>query len=200
MSVSLAISIMSNPDNSSSTTFDSSRRRFLSGSASLFAAAALAPAVIRPAHAAVEPRRLSFYHTHTGEKLAVDYHDGSTCIPESLAEIDQFLRDFRSGEVHPIDPKLLDILHDLKKVTRSNGTFEVISGYRSPATNAGLRDKSRGVAKRSLHMQGKAIDIRLAGYDTLELHKASKALARGGVGYYRKSDFIHVDTGRVRYW
>jgi uncharacterized protein YcbK (DUF882 family) len=194
------VSILKNPDHSSSTTFDSSRRRFLSGSASLLTAAALAPAVIRPAHAAIGPRHLSFYHTHTGEKLALDYHDGSACIPESLAEINHFLRDFRTEAVHTIDPGLLDLLHDLKQATNTSGTFEVISGYRSPATNAKLRSTSNGVAKRSLHMQGKAIDIRMTGFDTRELHRASKALARGGVGYYQKSDFVHVDTGRVRYW
>ena len=154
----------------------------------------------RTVRASVQPRQLRFYHTHTGEKLDIEYHDGQDYLTKSLDEINHYLRDFRTGEHHPIDVRLIDLLHDLKTTTGSNGTFEVISGYRSPATNAKLRDKSKGVAKRSLHMQGKAIDIRLAGVDTHNLYKATRSLARGGAGYYRKSDFIHVDTGRVRYW
>ncbi len=191
---------MAETTNSSSTGIDSSRRRFIISTAAVFAAGVAIPATVRHAHASVQARRLSFYHTHTGEKLAIDYHDGSAYIPDSLSEINHYLRDFRTDERYPIDTKLLDILHDLKMSTGSNGTFEVISGYRSPATNAKLRDKSSGVARRSLHMQGKAIDIRLTGCDTHGLHKTCRALAKGGVGYYRKSDFIHVDTGRVRFW
>ena len=191
---------MTDSTKSSSTGIDSSRRRFIIGTAAAFAASMAMPITARPAHASVQARRLSFYHTHTGEKLAIDYHDGDAYIPESLSEINHYLKDFRTGESHPIDPKLLDILHHLKTATNNNGVFEVISGYRSPATNTKLRDKSSGVAKRSLHMQGKAIDIRLPGCDTQELHKTCRSLAKGGVGYYQKSDFIHVDTGRVRYW
>ncbi len=187
-------------DSNNSSGIDISRRRFVTGTASVLAASMAVPIITRPAHASVQARRLSFYHTHTGEKLAIDYHDGYAYIPDSLGEINQYLSDFRTGESHPIDPKLLDILHHLKKATDSNAVFEVISGYRSPKTNAKLRNKSNGVAKRSLHMQGKAIDIRLTGCDTQELHKACRSLAKGGVGYYQKSDFIHVDTGRVRYW
>lgn len=191
---------MTDATRSSSPAIDSSRRRFLTGTAATLAAAVVAPVAVRPVYASTGPRRLDFYHTHTGEKLAIDYHDGASCIPDALAEINHFLRDFRTEEIHPIDTALLDLLYDLKQKTRANGTYEVISGYRSPKTNAMLRSRSSGVAKRSLHMQGKAIDIRLTGYDTRDLQKASKALARGGVGYYRKSDFVHVDTGRVRYW
>jgi uncharacterized protein YcbK (DUF882 family) len=187
-------------ESSKSSGIDISRRRFVTGTAAALAASMATPIITRPAYAAVQARRLSFYHTHTGAKLTIDYHDGHAYIPDSLGEINQYLSDFRTGESHPIDPNLLDILHHLKKASNSNGVFEVISGYRSPATNAKLRNKSTGVAKRSLHMQGKAIDIRLAGCDTHELHKACRSLARGGVGYYRKSDFIHVDTGRVRSW
>ena len=187
-------------DSNNSSGIDIFRRRFVKGTASVLAASMAVPIITRPAHASVQARRLNFYHTHTGEKLAIDYHDGYTYIPDSLGEINQYLSDFRTGESHPIDPRLLDILHHLKKATDSNGIFEVISGYRSPKTNAKLHNKSNGVAKRSLHMQGKAIDIRLTGCDTQELHKTCRSLAKGGVGYYKKSDFIHVDTGRVRYW
>ena len=180
---------------------DHSRRRFLSNSASLLAVGIVAPLASGKALASItQPRSLDFYHTHTGEKLSLEYHDGSGYITESLGEINRYLRDFRTGDIHPIDTGLLDLLHDIRILTGSNGTFEVISGYRSSATNSKLRSASGGVAKRSLHMQGKAIDIRLSGFDTRELHKASKSLKQGGVGYYPKSNFVHVDTGRVRYW
>ena len=184
---------------------DHSRRRFLTGLATSLTGALLLPVAPNAIASVVSAgrqsgRTLSFYHTHTGDKLAIDYHDGTDYVPEALAEINHYLRDFRTDESYPIDSGLLDILHELKTVTGHNGTFEVISGYRSPKTNASLRSKSGGVAKRSLHMQGKAIDVRLTGFDTRQLHKAAKKLARGGVGYYQKSNFIHVDTGRVRYW
>ncbi len=179
---------------------DDSRRRFLLGSAAALATSFSVPAIASVHGTSTQGRRLSFHHTHTGENLHIDYHDGVTYIPDSLAEINHYLRDFRTGESHPIDPHLLDILHHLKSTSGSGSSFEIISGYRSPKTNANLRSNSTGVAKRSLHMQGKAIDIRLSGYDTHLLHKANKKLARGGAGYYRRSDFIHVDTGRVRHW
>jgi len=169
----------------------------LASAATLSSALVLTP---RPSFALSNARKLSFYHTHTGEKLAIDYFDGQQYIPDALDEINQYLRDFRTGEVHTIDAKLLDVLHQLQVEVDKPGTFEIISGYRSPKTNAKLRDKSKGVAKRSLHMQGKAMDIRLAGFDTGKLNKAARSLARGGVGYYSKSNFIHVDTGRVRTW
>lgn len=184
----------------SSASIDHSRRRFVLGSTSVLAASLVSPFSSSNAFASVKPRELSFYHTHTGEKLAIEYFDGSVYIPESLSEVNEFLRDFRTEETHPIDPKLLDILHKLKTVTNSNGVFEVISGYRSPKTNSKLRSQSNGVAKRSLHMQGKAIDIRLTGFDTRQLYKLTRSLAKGGAGYYQKSNFIHVDTGRVRFW
>ena len=184
---------------------DRSRRRFITGLATSVTGALLLPAAPSAIASVVSSSRqtgrsLNFYHTHTGDKLAIDYHDGSDYLGDALAEINHYMRDFRTEESYPIDAALLDFLHDLKMSTGHNGTFEVISGYRSPKTNAKLRNKSNGVAKRSLHMQGKAIDIRLTGFDTRLLHKAAKKQARGGVGYYQKSNFIHVDTGRVRYW
>jgi uncharacterized protein YcbK (DUF882 family) len=143
---------------------------------------------------------LGFFHTHTGEKLNVVYHDGGDYIAGALAEINHLLRDFRTGEVHLIDPLLLDILHGVQTLTESNAPFEIISGYRSPATNKMLANKSSGVAKRSLHMQGRAIDIRLTGADTRHVQKAALKLAQGGVGFYGKSDFVHLDTGDFRTW
>lgn len=145
-------------------------------------------------------RKLSFYHTHTSKKLSVVYHDGTKFEPEVLTEINRFMADFRTGDIHPIDTGLLDYLYLLQQQVGKQGQFEIISAFRSPKTNAMLRGNSKGVAKRSLHMQGKAIDIRLPGVDTKALQRAAINLKLGGVGYYRKSDFIHVDTGRVRYW
>ena len=146
------------------------------------------------------PRELSFYHTHTGKNLSILYHDGISHQASALEEINQFLSDFRTGEIHPIDTRLLDSLYLLQQKTGVENSFEIISAYRSPKTNEKLRNKSNGVAKRSLHMQGKAIDIRLKGLNTKTLRDEAIAMKVGGVGYYRRSDFIHLDTGRVRYW
>ena len=147
-------------------------------------------------------RTLAFYHTHTGERLRVTYVHNGAPIPEALAEISHFLRDFRTGDSHPIDPALLDVLYALRARAGDRGTFEIISAYRSPQTNEMLRGRSAdsGVAKRSLHMEGKAIDVRLTGVRTSHLRQEALALHRGGVGYYPDSDFVHVDTGRVRQW
>ncbi|MCB1830632.1 MAG: DUF882 domain-containing protein [Chromatiaceae bacterium] len=145
-------------------------------------------------------RKLSFYHTHTGEKLSVVYHDGSEYLAESLSDIDSCLRDFRTGDIKTIDPQLLDQLFALKRMTGSNGVYEVISAYRSPQTNLKLRNRSSGVAKKSLHMLGRAIDVRLTDVDCGRLRKAALALQSGGVGLYRKSDFVHLDTGPHRTW
>src|SRR6056297_2222842 len=138
-------------------------------------------------------RILSFYHTHTGEKLRVAYAEGDHHIPGVLDEISNFLRDFRSGEAHQMDPQLLDILHHLQQSTGGKGPFEIISAYRSPQTNEMLRSSSNGVAQRSLHMEGRAMDIRLRGVDTRQLRRAALDLKAGGVGYYQSSDFIHID-------
>jgi uncharacterized protein YcbK (DUF882 family) len=145
-------------------------------------------------------RRLSFYHTHTSEKLDVVYAENGTYVADALAEVNHLLRDFRSGDVHPIDPRLLDILHDVQTRTGSAGQFEVISGFRSPATNAMLRAHSSGVARNSLHLLGQAIDVRLTGARTSNVRRAAIAMRRGGVGYYPESDFVHLDTGRIRTW
>ncbi|NGP53004.1 DUF882 domain-containing protein [Thioalkalivibrio sp. XN8] len=176
-------------------THGQARRRLV------FAGASAGALLMTPVAAfAARPRDLDFYHTHTGEKLRVTYAEGNVHLPDALAEVSHFLRDFRTGESHPIDPKTLDILHQLKQATGGRGPFEVISAYRSPKTNQMLRNNSGGVAQRSLHMEGKAIDVRLRGVDTWQLRQAALELKAGGVGYYRDSDFIHVDSGRVRFW
>jgi uncharacterized protein YcbK (DUF882 family) len=145
-------------------------------------------------------RSISLANLHTGENLKSTYWANGHYIPEALAEIDQNLRDFRTGDVHPIDPQLVDLLYDLKLKMRSKAPFEVISGYRSPATNAQLASESRGVARKSFHLRGMAIDIRLPDRDLRQLRKAALSLRRGGVGYYPRPDFVHVDVGPVRTW
>jgi uncharacterized protein YcbK (DUF882 family) len=153
-----------------------------------------------PADAAGNQRQLDFYHTHTKESLAIVYHDGSDYIAAALEQINHFLNDFRTGAVHTIDPATLDILFTLRTELGGEDTFEIISAYRSPETNTMLRKQGRGVAKRSQHLEGKAIDVRLRGVDTARLRDAAIKLQLGGVGYYRESDFVHVDSGRVRTW
>jgi len=159
--------------------------------------------LVTPAFAATAPRGsrvLSMHNLHTGEKLTRTYWAEGEYLSEPLAEIDQLLRDHRSDQAHPMDPQLLDLLHELHLSVGGKRPFEIISGYRSPKTNAKLRGKSKGVAKKSLHMQGKAIDVRLPGQDLARLRTAALSLKAGGVGYYPKSNFLHVDTGRVRFW
>lgn len=147
-----------------------------------------------------EPRALRFLHTHTGERLTVEYFDRNGYAPDALATINHFLRDFRTGDVRQMDPALLDLLHTLARHTESARPFEVISAYRSPKTNAQLRAHTEGVAAGSLHMVGQAIDIRLTDVPLPKLRDAARVLKAGGVGYYPASDFVHVDTGRVRTW
>ena len=147
--------------------------------------------------------RLRFYHTHTGERLDVVYRRGDQYIPEALDELDHYLRDHRTGDVHHFDPRLFDLLHELTaSLGDSGGEIDVICGYRTPWSNEFLRTRNphTGVAQHSLHMQAEAIDIRLPGIPTSELRDAALRLHRGGVGYYRSSDFVHVDVGRVRQW
>ena len=147
--------------------------------------------------------RLRFYHTHTGERLDVVYRRGDQYIPEALDQLDHFLRDHRTGDVRHFDPRLFDLLHDLTaSLGDSGGEIDVICGYRTPWSNEFLRSRNphTGVAQHSLHMQAEAIDIRLPGIRTSELRDAALRLHRGGVGYYRSSDFVHVDVGRVRRW
>jgi uncharacterized protein YcbK (DUF882 family) len=145
-------------------------------------------------------RSVSFVHTHTGEKLTAAYWKDGEYQADVLQQVNHVLRDFRTNEVHIIDPALLDVLFELRTKVSSAGAFHVISAYRSPKTNAMLRQSSNGVAEHSMHMLGKAIDVRLESIPTERLAEVARSMRRGGVGYYRASDFVHVDTGRVRYW
>ena len=174
------------------------RRRFLVGSMGVAAAAC---GGVRSALASSSPaHRLSFFHIHTSEKLTVTYRENGTLIPTALQEINHYLRDFRNEKTHEIDVALLDTLHALYETFDARGNFEVISGYRSPQTNAALRHATSGVAEKSLHIQGQAIDVRLTSAKTTALRDAALALKVGGVGYYAKSNFVHIDTGAVRSW
>ena len=149
----------------------------------------------------IETHLLLLYNTHTGERISVVYRRGEQYIPGGLAKLDYFLRDHRTGEVRHFDPHLYDILSDLTtSLKRSGAEIDIVCGYRTPSTNESLRARTAGVAKNSLHVLAQAIDLRMPGINTLTLRRAALALARGGVGYYPHSDFIHVDTGRVRQW
>lgn len=173
------------------------RRRFL------VAAATVSPLLASPmtaAGASAEARRLGFIHLHTGERLSIEYFGNGQYHPEALDELNHLLRDFRSGETGNMDPMLLDLLHHLQTLTGSRQPFEIISAFRSAATNAQLHRRSSGVASASLHMVGQAIDIRLADVPLQQLRDAALSLRAGGVGYYAASNFVHVDTGRVRAW
>jgi uncharacterized protein YcbK (DUF882 family) len=145
-------------------------------------------------------RSLSFFNTHTGENIKALYWNRGEYVPQALGDINYVLRDYRTGEVKEIDTGLLDLLFTLHQKLESTGAFHIISGYRSPGTNSLLSIMSRGVVKDSLHIHGKAIDIRLPGYELKTLQRAAVDLRRGGVGYYPFSDFVHVDVGRIRYW
>lgn len=145
--------------------------------------------------------RLRLYHTHTGEHLNVVFRRGTVYVPEALSALDVFLRDHRTGDVHRYDPRLFDVLSDLIVAAgHPDAEINVICGYRTPWSNEFLRTHTSGVAMHSLHMQAEAIDIRLPGIKTSKIRDLALALGRGGVGYYPKSDFIHVDVGRVRRW
>jgi len=195
------------------------RRRFLQVGAAAAAVVAL-PSRLKamsppPAVAPVAPvsaartapaaatRALAFVHTHTREKLAIEYCCNGKYQPEALAKLNHLLRDFRTNQVKPIDVKLFDLLHELSTELGTDAPFHIISGFRSPLTNAMLRERGgshTGVATQSLHMVGKAMDIRLPEVKLKALREAAASLKRGGVGYYPSSNFVHVDTGRVRYW
>jgi len=149
---------------------------------------------------AIDERRLQFFHTHTGKHLDVYYKRGDEYVSEGLTDVNVFLADFRNGKSITIDPHLLDLIYDLRETLSSKGTYEVISAYRSPETNEMLRGRSTGVAQNSQHLYGKAIDVRLTDVTLSKLHDTAIAMQRGGVGYYASSNFVHIDTGRVRRW
>ena len=147
-------------------------------------------------------RRLSFRNTHTGESFSGVYRVGDKYLPDAFKQINYVLRDFRTDQVYSMDPRVIDILYTVHRMSGQHKPFEIISGYRSPKTNNMLRGRSAhtGVAKKSLHMKGQAIDLRITDFSTARLRDLAASLRAGGVGYYSKSDFVHVDTGDVRTW
>lgn len=145
-------------------------------------------------------KTLSLYNIHTGENINTTYWADGSYIPDALSQMNHLLRDYRTNAATDMDTELFDLLYSIRTNLDTTKPFNVISGYRSPTTNAMLNSHSSGVAKKSLHMQGKAMDISLPGRDLCELRKIAMNLKQGGVGYYPTSDFVHVDVGRVRYW
>jgi len=184
------------------------RRAFL-GLGAVAAASALVPSTAHAATAASSPvakvpeRALSFFNTHTGERLKTTYCTGGSYLADSLRDLNYILRDFRANEIKPIDPRVFDLLHELGGTLETDQPFHIVSGYRSPHTNAMLRERggaATGVASHSLHMVGQAIDIRVPGVQLNHLRDAARSLKIGGVGFYPDLNFVHVDVGRVRYW
>jgi uncharacterized protein YcbK (DUF882 family) len=171
-----------------------SRRRLLAALPALLLLPARAVAAVAP------DRRLVLLNTHTGELLDTLYYRDGDYDAAEIGRLDWLLRDHRSGDVLAMERKLYDLLHDLSQAARVEPRYEIISGYRSPATNAKLAEKSDGVSSKSLHMQGRAIDVRLTGCPTADLRDLALAKRAGGVGYYQSSDFVHLDLGRVRSW
>ncbi len=146
------------------------------------------------------PRSLAFVHTHTGESIRVEFKRNGVYSEKALSRLTSFLRDHRNGKSESIDPRLFDLLYELRERVGSKDAFHLVSAYRSPETNQMLRRTTSGVAKKSMHVEGRAIDIRLPGVATRRLRDIALELGVGGVGYYESSDFLHVDTGRVRRW
>ena len=147
-----------------------------------------------------QDRHLNLYNAHTGEKLDIVYWANGQYQDESLKKLNRFFRDFRQNEEHPIDPSLLDLLYTICHTVNAKEPVRIISGYRSQKTNDGLAAKTHGVAKKSYHTLGKAIDFQISGCSLEKVRDVALSLKAGGVGYYPRSGFIHIDTGPVRRW
>ena len=178
-----------------------SRRRVLTAGGALagVSAAALLVGTARSRETAA-PKRIALLNLHTDERLDLEYFRDGVYVPQALSAIEVLLRDFRTGERHPIDPGLMDYLVQVAQAAGVDPKFSVISGYRSPQTNARLHERSTGVAQHSLHIEGRAIDVRMSAVNCADLAAYALDLKRGGVGYYRASDFVHLDTGAFRTW
>ena len=186
-----------------------SRRKFLGFGALALGSLAATSVVTSPASAAIfgrgaeefeGARRIAFRNSHTGETFSGVYRVGDKYLPDAFDRINIVLRDFRTNELFPIDPRVMDIIYTVHQMTRQSEPYEVLSGYRCPKTNSGLRSHSEGVAKNSLHMTGQAIDLRIPGFNTSQIRSLAVSLKAGGVGYYPKSNFVHMDSGDVRTW
>lgn len=179
-----------------------SRRSFLTGGLTLSASALISVASAKPALALPGggAQSVSFKNAHTGELFTGVYRVGDKYLPEAFERINYVLRDFRQNEIFPMDPRAIDIIAAVHRYTGSENPYSVISGYRSPKTNAMLRSGSRGVAKHSLHMSGQAIDVRLEGVNAKHVRDLAIDLRAGGVGYYSRQAFVHMDSGMFRTW
>jgi uncharacterized protein YcbK (DUF882 family) len=175
------------------------RRSFLKSSVVLASAMGV-PALARAAVAAPNERTLRLYNTHTGESLQRVFWAEGDFIPEALNDINKLLRDHRNNKVAPMDPQLLVLLERVSAKFGNANQVHIISGYRSPESNQLLAERSNGVAKHSMHLEGKAIDVRIPGRDLSSVHRAALSARAGGVGYYPESQFVHMDTGRLRNW
>ncbi len=144
--------------------------------------------------------KISFRNVNTNESFSGVYRVGDKYLPEAFERINYVLRDFRTGEVFPMDPRIIDILSMINEKSGTNSSYEILSGYRSPKTNNMLGYRSRGVAKNSFHMYGQALDIRIPDYSTKKIRDIARSMKAGGVGYYPRSNFVHIDTGNVRSW
>jgi uncharacterized protein YcbK (DUF882 family) len=179
------------------------RRRVLKAGGALAGVSAadlLAGTALSQAAVNQKSKRIRLLNLHTGERLDIEYFRDGRYLAEAFSAIEAVLRDFRTGERHAIDPALMDYLVEVAHTAGVDPAFSVISGYRSPQTNASLRERSNGVAQHSLHIEGRAIDVRITGVDCADLAAHARELKRGGIGYYRASDFVHLDTGPFRTW
>ncbi|MBI3441442.1 MAG: DUF882 domain-containing protein [Proteobacteria bacterium] len=187
-------------NNVAAEAYDAERRGFLKHGLLFSAALGFWMPSLAQAATPVAGRQMSFTNVHTGEKFRGEYWYGGKYLPDAFGEIKYVMRDYRNGQQYPIDPRLIDVLFVLQQRLHNFMPFEVFSGYRSPATNAWLRRSTSGVARGSLHMQGQAVDINQPGTHLSALKQTALRLQAGGVGFYPTSDFVHVDTGRVRCW
>ncbi len=181
--------------------FALARRRFLRHTARLAATALPALSAAAAMASVTQTRALALVNTHTHEEIDIVYAEGKRYVPEALESLNHFLRDHYTGDIGLIDPQVFDLLYRVQQVLGNRDPFAVISGYRCAATNTRLREtRSGGVARHSLHMEGRAIDVRLPGVPLADLHQAALSLHAGGVGFYPREQFVHIDTGRVRNW
>jgi uncharacterized protein YcbK (DUF882 family) len=161
---------------------------------------AIGPRRITRDAALAAARRISLHNLHTGDSFAEAYYENGVYVPSAMAEAQRVLRDWRNGEEHLMDPRLFDVLHSVSSDLETDQPYQIISGYRSPKTNAAMHERSSGVASNSQHMYGKAVDVRIQGVELNRLHKAALAQQAGGVGLYPVSNWVHIDTARVRTW
>jgi uncharacterized protein YcbK (DUF882 family) len=178
------------------------RRTFLKSSA-LLASVLSVPAIARASavpNNMVQERTLRMYNTHTGESLRSVFWADGQFVPDAMNDINKLLRDHRNNKIAQIDPKLLFLLDQVSTQVGNGSVLHIISGYRSPESNQQLAETTNGVARHSMHLEGKAIDVRIPGRDLASLHKAALRAGGGGVGYYPESQFVHMDTGRLRSW